>query len=136
MRGRRRGRTPSPTFTAALSVVLAVLAGAVLSAAPCFYRSVSVEGADGVVRGRVECSSLVAAEGLWVVALFVIPVGLATLGLAAVRRRSRRTVWAATALLLVFCLASVASFGLFFLPAAIALLLSALAMGSQEPAPA
>ena len=136
-----RGRSASPKSLAILSVVLAVVAGGWLALAPCATQTVtesvpatSDPGAATLRAFNIRCESLLESEGPGMLALFAIPVGLSVLALQ--QARTRRSVMWPAVLLLVFCVLSVLSVGLFFLPAAIAALLAALAPNPVDPVPA
>jgi hypothetical protein len=75
--------------------------------------------------------SLVAANGLWVLMLLAIPVALTALGLLVVfkwnggRAGNRLALWGLAIALLVCCGLGLFSIGLFYLPAALAMIFSA-----------
>jgi hypothetical protein len=121
-----RSRRSNPLIPAVLALGLAVLAAGWLALWPCVYRGVFAEVVDGVRTVRITCDSLVDVNGAGVLALLALPVVLTALGVWAVRTASSRMLWIAAVLLLVFCLVSGFSVGLWFLPASIALLLCAL----------
>ena len=100
------------------------------------YQGVSVTASSsGAVTSSSEGGTIVAENGLWVVVPLCIPPVLAALGMIAVARRRRALVWVLGGVLLGFAVLSGFSIGLFYLPAAIALLLSARLTGwSRKPA--
>lgn len=116
-----------------LAVVLATAAAVWLAVWPCVYRNVFTDFIDGVRTITTSCDSLLDANGVPILAVLAIPVGLTAFALWAVRQRSSRSLWAAVILMLAFCLLTGLSVGLWFLPAAIALMLAALAPPQVEP---
>lgn len=109
---------------AVLAIVLATIAGAWLAAWPCSY-SGTTSGPSGA---SSTCSSLIAENGVWVIGYLVIPVIVTVLGFLAVAARRRTVARALAILLLVLCLLAAWSIGLFYLPAAVALLIAAARM--------
>lgn len=77
-------------------------------------------------------ATLIEVNGLWVAVPLVIPVALTAVTLIASRPNAPRPLlmatlrWASFALLLLFCLISALSIGLFYLPSAIAMLVHAI----------
>jgi hypothetical protein len=104
------------------SLLLASAAGLGLALWPCAYRG--VEAAGGGVPERQFCESLVEANGMSVLGVLVLPVGLAGVGLVAVGSRHRGVLVVVMAALVVFCVLALASVGLFYLPAAVALVIA------------
>ena len=98
------------------------------------YQGVSV---TAVTPGGVASEStrvtatLIEVNGLRVVPLLIAPVGLTALSLLTAlapgisRTRRRVFLWASAVLLLGFCVVGIFSIGLFYLPAAVALVVSA-----------
>jgi hypothetical protein len=115
-----------------LAVVLATAAAVWLAVWPCVYRNVFSEFVDGVRTITTSCDSLLDANGVPILAVLAIPVGLSAFALWAVRVRSSRGLWGAVILMLAFCLLTGLSVGLWFLPAAIAIMLAALAPPQAE----
>ena len=82
-------------------------------------------------------ATLVGENGLWVLWLLFIPIllsGLALLAIAftdAAQARRKALLWLAALALLAFCLVGIFSIGLFYLPVALALLVTAVT-GSQK----
>jgi hypothetical protein len=104
------------------SLLLALAAGLGLALWPCAYRG--VEAAGGGAPERQFCESLVEANGVSVFGVLALPVLLAGVGLVAVRRRRRPILVAVMVALVVFCVLALASVGLFYLPAAVALVIA------------
>ena len=104
------------------SLVLASAAGLGLALWPCAYQG--VESAGGGAPERQFCESLVEANGVSVLGLLALPVLLAGVGLAAVGRRRRSILVAVMAAMVAFCVLAAASVGLFYLPAAVALVIA------------
>ena len=73
---------------------------------------------------RQFCKSLVEANGMSVLGVLVVPVLLAGVGLVAVRRRHRGVLMVGMVALVAFCVLALASVGLFYLPAAAALVIA------------
>ena len=104
------------------SLVLAVAAGLGLALWPCAYRG--VEAAGGGAPERQFCESLVEANGMSVLGVLALPVLLAGVGLVAVGRRRRSILVTVMAAMVAFCVLAAASVGLFYLPAAVALVIA------------
>jgi hypothetical protein len=91
---------------------------------------------------RRTSASLIEVNGLRVLALLLIPVALTGLALLAalVRHRhqtgSRVYLWASAFLFLAFCAMAIFSIGAFYLPAALVLLVAAVAGSRRKPADA
>ena len=121
----RHGRVAPSGWAALIAVLLTFVAGLFLAFYPV-YQGVSVTGSSsGVVTSSSESATLITENGLWVVVPLCIPIVLAALGLIAVTTRRRTLVWVLGGVLLGFVVLTGFSIGLFYLPAAIALLLSA-----------
>jgi hypothetical protein len=104
------------------SLLLAVAAGLGLALWPCAYRGVEAAGGGGPERQL--CASLVEANGVSVLGVLALPVLLAFVGLAAVRWCWRPFLVAVMAALVAFCVLAVGSVGLFYLPAAAAVVIA------------
>ena len=104
------------------SLLLAVAAGLGLALWPCAYRGVEAAGGGGPERQL--CGSLVEANGVSVLGVLALPVLLAGVGLVAVRRRRRPILIVVMVALVVFCVLAAASVGLFYLPAAVAVVVA------------
>lgn len=96
------------------------------------YTGVSVSpGESGIT--SVSGKTLIEVNGLWSALLLVIPVALTAVTLiaslpGALRPRLMLALrWTSFALLLAFCAVSILSIGIFYLPAAIATLIAAVA---------
>jgi hypothetical protein len=128
----RRNR-PS-VWAAAVAVVLAVAAGLWLALDPDFYQGVtSAVSSSGVVTVSHTSASLIEENGWWVVGLLCVPVALAGVGLYCALRERRVFLWAAGLVLLGFVVVSGFTIGMWYVPAALALLV---ASGlSRGPAP-
>jgi thiol:disulfide interchange protein len=130
---------PSRTtrISAAAGVVLALAAGLGLALWPCAYRGIEVQSGVGTnVERREVCVSLVEQDGADVLGLLAVPVVLSGASLVAVRGGWRVIFWVLTLAVLGFCVFSLASVGLFYLPAAGALLLAGIAWGERPQADA
>jgi hypothetical protein len=110
------------TGIGAICSLLASAAGLGLALWPCAYQG--VEAAGGDTPERQFCESLVEANGVSVLALLALPVLLAGVGLAAVRWCWRPILVAVMVALVAFCVLAVASVGLFYLPAAAAVVIA------------
>jgi hypothetical protein len=104
------------------SLVLALVAGLGLALWPCAYQGVEVAGGGGPERQF--CASLVETNGMSVLGVLAVPVALAGVGLAAVGRRHRGVLVVVTVALVALCVLGLASVGLFFVPAAVALVVA------------
>ncbi|MFB3739259.1 MAG: hypothetical protein ACE14W_09900 [Candidatus Velamenicoccus archaeovorus] len=109
-----------------VALALAVAAGAWLAAWPCFYVGQRPTPAGSPASTTRLCGgSLIGENGLWVVWLLLIPVALAGVAwLGAVSGR-RVPLWGAGIVSLGFCVLAVFSIGVFYLPTAVALLVTA-----------
>jgi hypothetical protein len=108
------------------ALLLALAAGSWLAFSPGFYQGVSVTASSsGDVVQRSEQTSLLAENGMWVLGLLAIPLALTGLGVFGAVRSHRFLLWSAAVVLLVFSAISAMSIGLFYLPAAIALVVAA-----------
>jgi hypothetical protein len=122
------------TWAAAGGLVLAVAAGVWLAGDPDFYQGASSSvSSSGVVTNTVESASLIEENGLWVVGLLCIPVALAALGLYCSVSGRRVLLWVSGLLLIGFVVFSGFTIGMWYTPAALAVLI---ASGlSRDPAP-
>ena len=83
---------------------------------------------------RSQQASLLAENGMWALGLLAIPVALTVLGVFGAAKSYRFLQWSVAVVLLVFSIISGMSIGLFYLPAAIALLVAAaLCTSSRAP---
>ncbi len=123
---------PSRTtrVSATAGAVIALAAGLGLALWPCAYRGVEVRSGVGtLVERRQVCVTLVEQDGPGVLGLLAVPVLLSAAGVVAVRAGWRAVFWALAVAVLAFSLFGAASVGLFYLPAAAALLLAGFAWG-------
>jgi hypothetical protein len=129
-----RDRRPTPTVWVALAaLLLALAAGSWLAFYPGFYQGVSVTASSsGEVAQRSEQASLLAENGMWALGLLAIPVALTGLGVFGAARSFRFLLWSVAVVLLVFSIISGMTIGLFYLPAAIALLVAAALCNSSR----
>jgi hypothetical protein len=104
------------------SLLLALAAGLGLALWPCAYQGVEAAGGGGTQRQL--CASLVEANGMSVLGVLALPVLLPGVGLVAVARRRRPILVVVMAALVAFCVLALASVGLFYLPAAVALIIA------------
>ena len=129
------------TASAWAAHALAWAAGGWLAFAPSYqgetqYASLPGEPAGEIVR---HTSTLIEQNGLQVVPLLLAPIVLTAIALLALRLTNDRQavrrllLWGPAALLLGFCVVAILSIGIFYLPAAIALLVAAIAgLGGQK----
>ena len=104
------------------SLLLAVAAGLGLALWPCAYQE--VEATSGVGVERQVCGSMVAVNGVGVLGVLAVPVLLAGVGLVAVTSRRRGVLVVVMVALVVFCVLALASVGVFYVPAAAALVIA------------
>jgi hypothetical protein len=110
---------------AAAAVLLALLAAVALALWPCAYQGIEAQDVTGgaAEQGRV-CATMVEANGIGVIGVLAVPVLLAGTGLAAVLAGWRAVQWIVIVVLAAFCLLSLASVGLFYVPTAVALIVA------------
>ena len=131
----RDGRLAPTVWVALAALLLALAAGSWLAFSPGFYQGVSVTASSsGEVVQRSEQASLLAENGMWVLGLLAVPVALTGLGVFGAARRFRFLLWSVAVVLLVFSVISAMTIGLFYLPAAIALLVAAALCNSSRAA--
>ena len=144
MKGRERPRVKRFDVSAILTAVAHALAwaGALWLALGPVYQGVSVTAVTpGDVAGQPVrfTATLIEANGLTVLPVLLAPVALTALALLAIlltdagQARRRVFLWVSAALLLGFCAVGSLSIGLFYLPAALALIFSAI-LGSLSRA--
>ena len=112
---------------------LAWAAGAWFALGPVYQGESVAAAIPGEPAGEITRSSatLVEANGLHVLLLLLVPILLTAVAILAIqftkRRGIRRKVllWGPAVVLLGFCVVSIFSIGLFYLPAALALLVAA-----------
>ncbi len=133
MRGRRAVRaTPPAGWVALAAALLAVGAGLWLVFLPVYQGVSETVSSSGAVTGSSDSATLIDQNGSWVVFPLCIPVILAALGFFATKRESRVLAWVLAAALCGFVLLTGFSIGLFFAPAAGALLLAAILTDSAK----
>jgi hypothetical protein len=120
-----RRTTPASSWIALAAVLLAVGAGLLLAFYPVYQGVSETASSSGVVTSSSDSATLVGENGAWVVVLLCVPVALAALGLVASLRGRRVLMWVLAAVLLGFVVLGGFSIGLFYLPAALALLVAA-----------
>ena len=115
---------------------------------PSFYQGTSVvsTGPGGVIQKETQLSaSIVETNGRGVLIPLLVPVIFTALGLLTIvnrnyaDRRNKVMLWAITVLLVLFCGVGMFSIGMFYLPAALAMILGAalVTVGSRKtPRPA
>jgi len=129
--------TRTTRVSATAGAVIALAAGLGLALWPCAYRGIEVRsGVGSVVERRVVCVTLVKQDGAGVLGLLAVPVLLSAASLVAVRAGWRAIFWGLAMAVLAFCLFGAASVGLFYLPAAAALLLAGFSWGEAPRADA
>jgi len=129
----RDGRLAPAVWVALAALLLAVAAGSWLAFYPGFYQGVSVTASSsGEVVQRNEQASLLAENGMWALGLLAVPVTLTGLGVFGAARSFRFLLWSVAVVLLVFSVISGMTIGLFYLPAAIALLAAAALCSSSR----
>jgi hypothetical protein len=99
-------------------LLLALAAGLGLALWPCAYQGIEATG--GANPEQQVCASVVQANGVGVLGV----LALAVVGLVAVRGRHRWLLVVVMVVLVAFCVLALASIGLFYLPAAIALIIA------------
>jgi len=121
-----------------VAIVLSVLAAAWLAFWPCFYQgsSVKVNAQTGTTTTRTFCTSLIAENGMRVALYLAIPILITTVAVILARAGQRRPALALAFLFLGLCVLGAFSIGLFFVPAALVLLVAALTARTPAPAPA
>jgi hypothetical protein len=129
----RDGRLAPTVWVALAALLLAVAAGSWLAFYPGSYQGVSVTASSsGEVVQRSEQASLLAENGMWALGLLAVPVTLTGLGVFGAARSFRFLLWSVAVVLLVFSVISGMTIGLFYLPAAIALLVAAALCNSSR----
>ena len=119
-------------ISAVASLLLAASATVGLALWPCFYEGVEAEAiqpAEHAVRDVGErhlCASLIEVNGVGVLRVLALPVLLTAIGVGTALLRRRVILLVSTVALGVFCLLAGFSVGLYYLPAAAALLLAIL----------
>ena len=103
-----------------------------------YTEAVTEAGSDGPRRAFTQSASLIEVNGPRVIAVLLVPVALALMGLGIVFMRgqwrwARWLLWGVTLLAWAFSLLGSFSVGLFYLPTAAFLLLAALVMPPARP---
>lgn len=97
----------------------------------------SETGAQPVTHHEVRSRTLPEVEGPSVIPVLMIPIAVSLFPLLLLRTRvGAVALWVAVALLWVLCLLGAMSIGMFYLPAAVAMLLAALSQPKRAPRPA
>jgi hypothetical protein len=125
-------------ISATTSLLLALAAGVGLLLWPCAYQGIEVEAQPapgGAVQQRQLCATLIQANGVDVLGVLALPVLLAGVGLVAVRAGRRGILATVMVALVVFCLLTLASVGLLYLPAAAALVIAVVGWRQRPSAP-
>jgi hypothetical protein len=123
-------------ISATTSLLLALAAGVGLLLWPCAYRGIEAQSAPGgAVQQRQLCATLIQANGVDVLGVLALPVLLAGVGLVAVRAGRRGILATVMVALVAFCLLTLASVGLLYLPAAAALVIAVVGWRQQPSAP-
>ena len=123
-------------FVSGLAHALAWAAFLGMAFSPSFYSGTieTAVGPDGAGGDVVSFSaSIIDANGWWVLMPLLVPVALTAIGILAAitwnhQLRNKVFLWAAAALLAIFCTLGIFSVGVFFVPAALALLVAAILM--------
>ena len=121
---------------AGISLAAAVISHILAWAATLYFLFWPIYGFVNVSPGEsgaisISGDTLIAVNGLWAALLIVIPVVLTAITLIATLPSAISPLlllvlrWASFALLLAFCVVSILSIGIFYLPAAIAALVAA-----------
>jgi hypothetical protein len=116
---------PASGWAALVAVILAAAAGFFLALYPVYQGVSESVSSSGAVANGSDSATLIAENGAWVILLLCVPVAFAVLGLLGAVRGRRALVWAPAVVLLVFALLAGFSIGLFYAPAALALLAAA-----------
>jgi hypothetical protein len=112
-------------WVALAAVALAVAAGLGLAFYPVYQGESETVSSSGVVTSSSDSATLIDENGPWAAFLLCVPVVLATLGLWVALRRHKTLAWIFAGVLLIFCVLGGFSIGLFYLPAALVLLVAA-----------
>jgi hypothetical protein len=115
--------------------MLAVAAGIWLAVDPDFYQgATSAVSSSGIATSVATSASLIEENGTWVIGLLCVPVALAAFGLFCALRGRRVLLWVSGLLLIAFVVVSGFSIGMWYAPAALALLIaSGLSRGPAVP---
>ncbi len=124
-RSSARRTMPASGWAALAAVILATAAGLFLALYPVYQGVSESVSSSGAVTRSSDSATLVAENGAWVILLLCVPVALAVLGLSGAVWGRRAVVWVPAAVLLGFVILGGFSIGLFYAPAALALLAAA-----------
>lgn len=122
--------------------ILAWAAGAFFAFGPAYQGESVAPAPPGELGGEVtrHSATLIEANGLYVIALLLVPVLLTGVALLSLRLTTKSQVarkvllWGAAFVLLGFCVVAIFSIGVFYLPAAFALLVATYADFSEQEA--
>ena len=129
------------TASAWAAHAMAWAAGGWLVFGPAYQGASQTASLPGEPAGEIvrHTSTLIEQNGLQVVPLLLAPIVLTAIALLALRLTNDRPtarrvlLWGPAALLLGFCVLAILSIGIFYLPAAMALLVAAIAeLGGQK----
>jgi hypothetical protein len=107
------------------AVILAAAAGLFLALYPVYQGVSESVSPTGAVTSSSDGTTLIDENGAWVIPLLCVPLVLAVLGLWGATGGRRALVWVPAAVLLGFVVVGGFSIGLFYGPAALALLVAA-----------
>jgi hypothetical protein len=120
-----RRMMPASGWAALAAILLAAMAGLFLAFYPAYQGVSETASSSGAVTSSSDSATLIDENGAWVIFLMCIPVALAALGLVGAVRGRRVLVSVLAAVLLGFVVVGGFSIGLFYAPAALALLVAA-----------
>jgi hypothetical protein len=120
-----RRAMPACGWAALAALTLAAAAGLFLTLYPVYQGVSESVSSSGTVTSSGDSATLIAENGAWVILPLCVPVALAVSGLLGAVRGRRRVVWVSAAVLLGFVVLAGFSIGLFYAPAALALLAAA-----------
>ena len=104
---------------------VAAVAGIFLALYPVYQGVSESRSSNGSVTSSSDSATLIAENGSWVILLLCVPVALGALGVIGAMRGRRTFVWVPAVILLGFVILGGFSIGLFYAPAALALLAAA-----------
>ena len=116
---------PASGWAAVVATTLAAVAGLFLALYPVYQGVSESMSSNGSVTSSSDSTTLIAENGSWVILLLCVPVALGALGVIGALRGRRTLVWVPAAILLGFVILGGFSIGLFYAPAAVALLAAA-----------
>lgn len=119
-------RLPPGTLVASVALVWSLVVFVGFATLPFYSASTVSTSSDGAVVSEEDTSStIIEHEGAGVIALLVVPALLALGGLAGAALRLPALSIVAAGLAVAFCLVGMMSIGLFYLPAAVLLVVAA-----------